>query len=253
MGIAQKVSREFADGVRARGQSYFAKGRVAVTSAKAGEIVVAKVRGTEAYKVKLRVRGTRLHASCTCPYFGPEGEPCKHLWATILAADAKGLLQAVPVRPLKLVPDVRFHIQQQPPGHSPQGPPPENGPPPGPGPSPYLGPPPYGPPSPPQAHGRGTRPPHPPKGGAYRGPGPGGGNGQPPYRGGPGAPISRTASPTPRPAIATGATASTPGPRPGPGRKPRGLIAARRPATSTPRRPRARRRRCSTSWTPRPP
>src|SRR4051794_17684910 len=59
MGIAQKVAREFAEGVRARGQSYFAKGRVVVTSAKAGEIVVAKVRGTESYRVKLRLRGGR--------------------------------------------------------------------------------------------------------------------------------------------------------------------------------------------------
>jgi superfamily II DNA or RNA helicase len=108
--IAQKVSRDFADGVRARGQSYFAKGRVTVTSAKAGQIVVAKVRGTESYKVRLRVRGSKLHASCTCLYFGPEGEPCKHIWATILAADARQLLQAAPVRPLRLVPDVRaFH------------------------------------------------------------------------------------------------------------------------------------------------
>ncbi|MBX6312852.1 MAG: SWIM zinc finger family protein, partial [Isosphaeraceae bacterium] len=115
MGIAQKVSRHFAEGVRARGQSYFAKGRVAITSAKAGEIVAAKVRGSETYRVKLRIRGGRLHASCTCPYFGPEGEPCKHLWATILAADARSLLQAAPVRPLKLVPDVRYHLQQPPP------------------------------------------------------------------------------------------------------------------------------------------
>ena len=112
MGIAQKVSREFADGVRARGQSYFAKGRVAITSAKAGEVVVARVRGTETYKVKLRLRDGRLSASCTCLYFGPEGEPCKHLWATILASDAKGLLPVVPVRPLRLVRDVRYHVQQ---------------------------------------------------------------------------------------------------------------------------------------------
>ena len=112
MGIAQKMLREFADGVRARGQSYYAKGRVAITSAKAGEIVAARVRGTETYKVKLRLRGGRLHASCTCLYFGPEGEPCKHLWATILAADAKGLLPAAPVRPMRLIADVRYHLQQ---------------------------------------------------------------------------------------------------------------------------------------------
>src|SRR4051794_27631357 len=113
MGIAPKVARDFASGGRDRGRAYFHKGRVPITGAKAGEIVVAKVRGTESYRVKLRVRGGRLHASCTCPYFGPEGEPCKHLWATILAADARSLLQAAPVRPLKLVPDVRFHQQQQ--------------------------------------------------------------------------------------------------------------------------------------------
>src|SRR3954447_6133158 len=113
MGIAQKVAREFADGVRARGQSYFDRGRVVITSAKAGEVVVAKVRGTESYRVKLRLRNGRLHASCTCLYFGPQGLPCKHLWATILAADAKNLLPAAPVRPLRLVPDVRFHLQQE--------------------------------------------------------------------------------------------------------------------------------------------
>ena len=57
MGIAQKVAREFSDAVRSRGQSYFAKNRVAIAAASAGE-VVAKVRGTEKYKVRLRLRST---------------------------------------------------------------------------------------------------------------------------------------------------------------------------------------------------
>jgi superfamily II DNA or RNA helicase len=162
MGIAQKVSRDFDDAVRSRGRSYFDKGRVQVTSAKAGEIVVAKVRGTESYRVKLRMRGGRLHASCTCPYFGPEGEPCKHLWATILAADARGLLQAAPVRPLKLVADVRYHLQQQqqqgqgPPAPLPP-PPPGNGLSPGNGHPPHLG---MGPPSRPHP-AKGPHRPHP--------------------------------------------------------------------------------------------
>jgi superfamily II DNA or RNA helicase len=110
MGIAQKVSRQFAEGVRARGQTYFARGKVAITSVKPGEIVVAKVRGTEPYKVRLRLRNGRLYASCTCPYFGPTGEPCKHLWATLLASDARSLLHAAPVRPLRLVPDIRAYL-----------------------------------------------------------------------------------------------------------------------------------------------
>ena len=104
MGIAQKVSRVFSDAVRSRGQSYFAKGRVALTASKVGE-VIARVRGTAKYRVRLRVRGGKLLVSCTCPYFGPQGEPCKHIWASILMADARGLLQAPPVRLLKLVSD----------------------------------------------------------------------------------------------------------------------------------------------------
>ena len=72
MGIAQKISRSFTDAVRSRGQSYFAKGRVIVSAAVAGE-VIAKVRGTAKYRVRLRIRGSKLHVSCTCPYFTPIG------------------------------------------------------------------------------------------------------------------------------------------------------------------------------------
>jgi uncharacterized Zn finger protein len=64
MGIAQKISRSFTDAVRSRGQSYFAKGRVIVSAAVAGE-VIAKVRGTAKYRVRLRIRGNRLHVSCS--------------------------------------------------------------------------------------------------------------------------------------------------------------------------------------------
>jgi superfamily II DNA or RNA helicase len=102
IGIAQKVARNFSDAVRSRGQSYFVKGRVSVMAARPGE-VVAKVRGTSKYRVRLRMRGSKLLASCTCPYFSPQGEPCKHLWATLLMAEARGLLQSAPVFPIHLV------------------------------------------------------------------------------------------------------------------------------------------------------
>jgi superfamily II DNA or RNA helicase len=102
MGIAQKVVRHFSDAVRSRGQSYFVKGRVTVMAARPGE-VVAKVRGTSKYRVRLRMRGSKLMASCTCPYFSPQGEPCKHLWATLLLAEARGMLQSPPVYPVHLV------------------------------------------------------------------------------------------------------------------------------------------------------
>src|SRR6516165_7893623 len=104
MGIAQKVARNFSDAVRARGQSYLVKGRVTLMAARRGE-VVARVRGTSKYRVRLRLRGSKLLASCTCPYFSPQGEPCKHLWATLLMAEARGLLQSPPVFPVHLVPE----------------------------------------------------------------------------------------------------------------------------------------------------
>ena len=102
MGIAQKVARNFSDAVRSRGQSYFVKGRVTLMTARAGE-VIARVRGTSKYRVRVRLRGSKLLASCTCPYFNPQGEPCKHLWATLLLAEARGLLQSPPVFPVHLV------------------------------------------------------------------------------------------------------------------------------------------------------
>src|SRR5262249_24853737 len=102
MGIAQKTSRTFTDAVRSRGQSYFAKGRVIVSAAVAGE-GIAKVRGTAKYRGRLRIRGSKLHVSCTCPYFTPTGDPCQHIWATGLVADARTRLRAPPVRPLRLV------------------------------------------------------------------------------------------------------------------------------------------------------
>ena len=105
MGIAQKVARNFSDAVRSRGQSYFSKGRVSLISAKPNE-VVAKVRGTTKYRVRVRLRGAKLLASCTCPYFSPQGEPCKHLWATLLLADSRGFLQTAPSFAVRFIPEL---------------------------------------------------------------------------------------------------------------------------------------------------
>ena len=121
-GFAQKVAREFSEGVRSRGQSYFTKNRVAITASSPGE-VVARVKGTAKYRVRLRLRGDKLVATCSCPYFSPFGDACKHLWATILAADARGLLPgaSVPMRPLRLVTDVPAKQRQALPPPGPEG------------------------------------------------------------------------------------------------------------------------------------
>ena len=159
MGIAQKLAREFSDAVRSRGQSYFAKNRVAIAAASAGE-VVARVKGTEKYKVRLRLRGIKLIASCSCPYFGPAGAPCKHLWATLLAVDARGLLPSAPARPLRLVTEGPQRPANRPVDGGVEGLPPMD-PPPLPYPLPPQG----------QAPPRGQGPPRGPGNGNGRGPG----------------------------------------------------------------------------------
>src|SRR5688500_19722560 len=78
---------------RAKGVDYFRSG--AVIDIAGGEWTAhAVVRGTRDYRVDLlRESGTdRFTASCECPYYADRAEICKHIWAAILEAEARGLL-----------------------------------------------------------------------------------------------------------------------------------------------------------------
>ena len=105
MGIAQKVSRDFSDAVRSRGQSYFAKGRVAITlghgqrgrraGPRDGQVPgPAPAPRRQAARVVLLpvLRAVRASRASTSG---------RRSWL----ADARRLLQPPPVRPLKLVSD----------------------------------------------------------------------------------------------------------------------------------------------------
>ena len=233
MGIAQKLAREFNEAVRSRGQSYFAKNRVAITAASAGE-VVARVKGTEKYKVRLRLRGIKLIAQCSCPYFGPAGAPCKHLWATLLAVDARGLLPSALVRPLRLITD-----QVARPAAPPEALRDENGGGEGYGPAPQAQPHPQPRPFPEASAGfgparngpppRGPGPGHGPGYGPGHGPGPNQGRGQgqrqgPPQRGSQGPPQRGAGAnygpPQRGPGPGYGPNNQGPGPAPGQGQRP---------------------------------
>ncbi len=52
----------------------------------------AVVVGSETYGVMLKWTRGELAVLCNCPYFMDQGESCKHLWASILAADERGYL-----------------------------------------------------------------------------------------------------------------------------------------------------------------
>ena len=59
--------------------------------------VDSRVKGSKVYLVRLTLGRVSLDVACTCPYF-EKGEECKHVWATMLAADSRQYLTDVDAR-----------------------------------------------------------------------------------------------------------------------------------------------------------
>jgi hypothetical protein len=99
MNLSTRLDGESDAAVRQRGRSYYIQGRVRILHGGASE-VEARVRGSRSYEVSLDFAAEVgvLNAWCDCPYFGSDG-PCKHVWATVLAADAQGYLSAAAAAP----------------------------------------------------------------------------------------------------------------------------------------------------------
>ncbi len=91
MSIPPKVIQDFSPETCRRGQYYWARGAVNIVNARPG-LVEARVRGTRLYRTEVRWSSEEYEFDCTCPYFADRGEPCKHIWATLLSADKAGLL-----------------------------------------------------------------------------------------------------------------------------------------------------------------
>ncbi|HEY9436878.1 MAG TPA: SNF2-related protein [Blastocatellia bacterium] len=102
MSLITELSSDFSKAVRSRGADYFQEGRVKITNGSDRE-VHAKVRGSRNYRVDLEIEGNEIVVHCDCPAF--EREPCKHIWATILAVEGKGHLRDGAKGPLVMVPD----------------------------------------------------------------------------------------------------------------------------------------------------
>src|SRR5450755_1220213 len=93
MKLASALSSDFNADIRARGASYYRLGAVRVKRGNATEVMAA-VRGSRVYDVEITWDGRSLSLFCDCPYFDTAG-PCKHIWATILAADAQNYFTAI--------------------------------------------------------------------------------------------------------------------------------------------------------------
>ncbi len=92
--VVADLTSTFPEKIRQRGAMYFVSDAVHIKK-KSRDEILAYVDGSHEYVTGLTMDGARLTLSCDCPYFLTNG-PCKHLWATILAADRMGALAAMP-------------------------------------------------------------------------------------------------------------------------------------------------------------
>jgi superfamily II DNA or RNA helicase len=97
MLLADRLRSDFSAYIRVRGEQYLRNGWVGIVEA-AESAVRATVSGSRPYRVEIQDGDRGLQLSCECPFFDSSG-PCKHLWATVLAADQAGYLTAVADRP----------------------------------------------------------------------------------------------------------------------------------------------------------
>ncbi|HWH77796.1 MAG TPA: SWIM zinc finger family protein, partial [Candidatus Binatus sp.] len=74
-----------------RGRLYYLRGAVTAIDGTAWA-VQAQVQGTYLYDVQIASEKHHINASCTCPAFERSQEPCKHVWAALLAAERNSLL-----------------------------------------------------------------------------------------------------------------------------------------------------------------
>ena len=89
MPLSTALASQVSAAVRDRGWNYFRSGAVTLDFVTSQE-VRATVKGSTYYDVNLSHEGQRVFAYCTCPYVEDRGTVCKHIWATVLAAEGRG-------------------------------------------------------------------------------------------------------------------------------------------------------------------
>src|SRR5437763_272355 len=98
VNLSTLLAPQFTKSVRHRGEEYYRRDQVRIERSSETELR-ARVRGSQIYDVDLKFKDGVLSVWCSCPYFVENGVPCKHLWATILAAEAQGGLSAASSAP----------------------------------------------------------------------------------------------------------------------------------------------------------
>jgi uncharacterized Zn finger protein len=89
MSLSTEFRSQVARSIRERGENYARRNAVVSLSYDERQgVIEAAVVGTRIYHVVIRLEGEEVvDYECDCQYFGDYGEPCKHIWATVLAAE----------------------------------------------------------------------------------------------------------------------------------------------------------------------
>jgi hypothetical protein len=89
----ESIRTRFSRAVRDRGEGYYYDGRVRLEELDE-QGLAGTIRGTRSYRVIVRCAADLLRAWCDCPFVADRVEPCKHLWAALMTADAADALGA---------------------------------------------------------------------------------------------------------------------------------------------------------------
>src|SRR5437016_1590019 len=91
MYLQRQLTKDFSSSTRQRGFDIHRSRMVTLLSGNQWE-VSARVGGSKFYQVQLSRQDDEIYVFCECPFFETEST-CKHIWATIIAADEENYLR----------------------------------------------------------------------------------------------------------------------------------------------------------------
>jgi superfamily II DNA or RNA helicase len=92
----RQLKKHFSSAVRSRGNQYVVDDLVQDVEV-VDHTITSTVRGSNLYDIEVRFTADgETQYVCSCPFSNAHDEPCKHVWATLLVADERGLLHAMP-------------------------------------------------------------------------------------------------------------------------------------------------------------
>ena len=91
MALTTKFADEFSESAKNAGSFIFARNGVRIEE-RQPDFIEATVHSAQSYGVDLLRQKGVVRYACECAYYFESGEPCQHVWATLVAAERAGLL-----------------------------------------------------------------------------------------------------------------------------------------------------------------